>query len=89
MGGMEGSVITVRVRLFAALKDKLGRSEVPITVPEPARASDLVAAVAATHPELAPLLPGVRVAVDLGFVRPDHRIETGHDIALLPPVSGG
>lgn len=81
--------LTVRVRLFAALKDKLGRSEVSLALSDGARVPELIAAVAAAHPELAPLLPGVRVAVDQGFVGPDHALAPHQEIALLPPVSGG
>lgn len=86
---MEETRITLRVRLFAALKDRLGRSEVSLELPATAQVADLLRAIAAHHPELAPLLPGVRVAVDQAFVGPDHALRAPQEVALLPPVSGG
>lgn len=86
---MDETPITVRARLFAALKDRLGRSELSLTVPAGARAADLLMAAGAAHPELAPLLGGVRVAVDQAFVGPEHPLAEHQEIALLPPVSGG
>lgn len=84
--GMNAS--TLRIRLFAGLKDRLG-PEIDLAVPAPARAGDLKAALAAAHPELATMVQAARVAVDRGFVGPEHPLAPGQEIALLPPVSGG
>lgn len=80
---------TLRIRLFAGLKDRLGRAEVDLTLPKPAHARDLKAALAAAHPELGPLVQAARVAVDQAFVGPEHLLAPGQEIALIPPVSGG
>lgn len=81
--------MTLRIRLFAGLKDRLGRAEVDLALPDPAQARDLKAALAARHPELASMVQAARVAVDQVFVGPDHALAAGQEIALLPPVSGG
>jgi len=80
---------TFRIRLFAGLKDRLGRAELDLAVPAPARARDLKAAMASAHPELATWIHAARVAVDQTFVGPDHLLAPTQEIALLPPVSGG
>lgn len=81
--------MTLRIRLFAGLKDRLGRSEVDLAVPAAARTRDLKVAMAAEYPELAGLIQAARVAVDQTFVGPEHLLATTQEIALLPPVSGG
>lgn len=83
------TALTLRIRLFAGLKDRLGRAEVELVVPAPAQARDLKTAMAAQHPELAALVQAARVAVDQAFVGPDYPLAPGQEIALLPPVSGG
>jgi molybdopterin converting factor small subunit len=40
-------------------------------------------------PELKPLLPSCRIAVDCEYVGPDTSVPAGAEIALIPPVSGG
>src|SRR4051794_24063747 len=46
-------------------------------------------AVAEGHPEIAPLLPQVRSAVNRAMVPDSHRLEDGDELALIPPVAGG
>ena len=40
-------------------------------------------------PELKPLLPSCRIAVDCEYVGPDASVPSGAEVALIPPVSGG
>jgi hypothetical protein len=47
------------------------------------------AAIAARRPEIAPLLPRVKAAVNRAVAGDDHPLGDGDELAFLPPVSGG
>jgi molybdopterin converting factor subunit 1 len=76
--------MTVRVRLFAILRERAGRDEVELELPEGARVADALAAV----DHLAGGLSLV-MAVNREYARPDQRLAPGDELALIPPVSGG
>lgn len=78
--------MTVRVRLFAQLRERAGASELELELPEGARVRDALAAepVAA----LAGGLPLV-MAVNREYASEDARLSPGDELALIPPVSGG
>ena len=77
------------ILLFASLRQRAGRDAVEIALPDGATVRDLLAAVAAAHPQLADLLTQCRVAIDHAFVGADELVGTPQEIALIPPVSGG
>jgi molybdopterin converting factor small subunit len=85
----------VNIRMFAALREGCGRAQVPIEWNEPGTAEQLKQAVIALHPEMSDLIRASRVAVNHTFVPDASAIELGpltqspHEIALIPPVSGG
>lgn len=79
----------VRIRLFATLKDRLGREVIGVQVPEGASVADLLQAVAQAYPALRPYLPSAIVAVNHEFAFPEDRLRPGDEVALFPPVSGG
>ncbi len=79
----------VKIRLFATLKDRLGREVISVQVPEGASVADLLQAVARAHPALQPYLPSTIVAVNHEFAFPEDRLHPGDEVALFPPVSGG
>jgi MoaE-MoaD fusion protein len=74
----------VRVRLFAALRQRAGADEIAVQLPEGARVGD-----ALTH--LGGLIDGVPVvmAVNHEYADPDAVLQAGDEVALIPPVSGG
>ena len=74
----------VRVRLFAQLRERAGRSEVELDLPEGARVRDALAAV----DEIAAGLPVV-MAVNREYAGEDDELSAGDEVALIPPVSGG
>ncbi|MDX1664957.1 MAG: molybdenum cofactor biosynthesis protein MoaE [Candidatus Promineifilaceae bacterium] len=79
----------LQIRLFASLKDRAGREQVTVTLQEPATVAALLEALREGHPELAPALDSVLVAVNRDFAFPETAIEQGDEVALFPPVSGG
>lgn len=79
----------VRIRLFATLKDRVGREEICIHVPEGASVADMLRAVAETYPALQPYLSSAVVAINHEFAFPGDMLRPGDEVALFPPVSGG
>ena len=78
------------IRLFATLKDRAGSERIRVSLPTgPLTAADVLAAVAADYPTLAPALRSALVAVNRAFAGPETPVRAGDEVALFPPVSGG
>ncbi len=77
-------MMRVRVRLFAQLRERAGRSELELELPEGARVADALDAVS----ELAAGLPLV-MAVNREYADADRTLHPADELALVPPVSGG
>jgi molybdopterin synthase catalytic subunit len=76
--------MVVRVRLFAQLRERAGRSELEVELPEGASVRDAIDAVG----DVAAGLPVV-MAVNREYAREDVELRAGDELALIPPVSGG
>jgi molybdopterin synthase catalytic subunit/molybdopterin converting factor small subunit len=76
--------MVVHVRLFAQLRERAGRDELELELPEGARVGDALAAVG----ELASGLPLV-MAINREYAAADAPLAPGDELALVPPVSGG
>jgi molybdopterin synthase catalytic subunit len=74
----------VRVRLFAALRERAGATEIDLSLPDGARVSDALA-------ELSELIDGIPavMAVNQEYADADAQLHAGDEVALIPPVSGG
>jgi MoaE-MoaD fusion protein len=74
--------VTVRVRLFAALRERAGWSE---------RELEDVTRVADVWPVLGlgDEPPGLLYAVNREYAPPERELADGDEVALIPPVSGG
>src|SRR4051794_27435378 len=74
----------VRVRLFAGLRERAGRSELELELPDDACVGEALAAVA-------DLTAGVSVvmAVNREYADEGDRLSPGDELALIPPGSGG
>ena len=82
--------VELEIRLFATLKDRAGRDRIRVELPDrAATGADVLAAVAAGYPALAPALPTSLLAVNRAFAGPDTPVNAGDEVALFPPVSGG
>ena len=74
--------VLITVRLFAGLRERAGADRVQLELPEDARASDVLAAMG--------LSPGqCIVALDREYVPGNALVRPDHEVALIPPVSGG
>lgn len=77
------------VRFFAAARERARRTTLELDLPTGATVADLTKALLREIPELAPLLPKLRIAVAEEFAQPDEVIPEGAEVALIPPVAGG
>ncbi|SIS62684.1 molybdopterin converting factor subunit 1 [Alicyclobacillus vulcanalis] len=79
----------VHIRLFANVKEIVKQDKLELDVPENATVSDVLGALADSHPELREALQSVMVAVNLELAHPETRVSADDEIALIPPVGGG
>lgn len=81
--------MTVRVRFFAILRERVRRSETTWTLPDGACVDDLWRSLCAEHPGLLEHGSSVSFAVNQEYVHRSHRLSEDDEVALIPPVSGG
>jgi molybdopterin synthase catalytic subunit len=76
--------VKVSIRLFAGLRERAGRDELELDLPDGARVADALAQV--QH-----LAPGVSLvlAVNREYADGDVVLRAGDELAVVPPVSGG
>jgi molybdopterin converting factor small subunit len=79
---------TLRVAVFAGMAELAGGRTLEVPW-EGGTVGDLRRAIAATHPQLEPLLARSAVARGTSYVPDDARLAIGDDVAVIPPVSGG
>jgi molybdopterin synthase catalytic subunit/molybdopterin converting factor small subunit len=81
--------VDVTVRLFAGLREHAGRGTLQLDLADGSTVADAIAALRggalAGLPENAPFV----TAVAREYVKPDHELVAGDELALVPPVSGG
>jgi molybdopterin synthase catalytic subunit len=77
--------VRVRVRLFAALRERAGTSARDLELPDGA----LVGDVWGKLPELGPEPEGLLYARNREYVEHGTELADGDELALIPPVSGG
>ena len=79
----------VTVKLFAAAKQAVGAAELTVELPPGATVGQLRGELARRAPALAPLLPGMSLALDAEYASDDQLVPPTAEIACIPPVSGG
>jgi molybdopterin converting factor subunit 1 len=81
--------MTVKVKLFAILRERAGTAVVIKEIKEGSTVADLWAALQQDYPKLA--VPGVRLlyAVNQDYVKPDWVLRDADEVVFIPPVSGG
>jgi molybdopterin converting factor subunit 1 len=79
----------VSLRLFAGLKDVVGRREMDMDVAEGSTVEDLKERLAVEYPGIRPLLRTLVFAIDDEYVSFEEKLRDGAEVALIPPVSGG
>ena len=79
----------VDVLYFAVLRERTQLDHETVELPAGALVRDARAAIAARHPSVAALLPGVQFAVNRVVAADTRALTDGDELALLPPVAGG
>ena len=79
----------INVLLFAAAREAAQSDSIQIDVAENASAADVLAELSQQIPAIQQLIPSCRLAVDNCYVSNDAIVGQGHEVALIPPVSGG
>jgi MoaE-MoaD fusion protein len=81
--------MTVRVRLFAILRERLGRNSLELELPEGSTVAEALAELSrAGLGDLLERVP-VRMAVNCEYADPDTALRGDDELALVPPISGG
>lgn len=79
----------VRVLFFSLLKEKVGASELSLTLDAPATGEDLLDRLEAAYPRIADHRSSLRLAVNQEYVDTDVSLKEGDEVAVITPVSGG
>jgi molybdopterin synthase catalytic subunit/molybdopterin converting factor small subunit len=79
----------VQVLFFGILKDLVGRGSDELTLPEHAKAGDVVEHYERSIPAMGGMLASIAISVNQEYSDPGATLHAGDEIALLPPVSGG
>jgi MoaE-MoaD fusion protein len=79
----------VRVLFFGVLKDLAGRSSDVLSLPDHATAADVLSHYAQRLSKSQQILNSIAISVNQEYARPEDRLRSGDEVALLPPVSGG
>lgn len=79
----------MRIEFYGVLSEVTGTTEMELFVEGSATVEEVLERLGASHPELAPHLPRVAVAVGDTLVRREASVDAEATLALLPPVSGG
>src|SRR5487761_76257 len=83
------ALATVRVRLFASLRDLAGAPELELVLGEPASVETCWGQLCSRLVGLESWRGSVRPALNLEYVAWDTEVAPGDELAFLPPVSGG
>ena len=79
----------ITVKLFAILRDRAGTGEMSLDVTDGASVSMAIVQISQAKPALRENLSRIATAVNREYVKPDHILRDGDELALIPPVSGG
>lgn len=79
----------IQVLFFGKLRDIVNASQASLELPPKSVVEDLFQRCAAAHPEFAKFRSSVVASRNREFVSWDTVLDSGDEVAFLPPVSGG
>ena len=77
--------MTVQVRFFASLRERLGIEDTQISLPADATVTDVWRQVLGE----AEMPANTLVAINQDYATPDAPVRDGDEVAFFPPVTGG
>jgi molybdopterin converting factor subunit 1 len=81
--------MTIEIRFFARAKDLINVELLSAQLPDGTTVGALRQWLGRTYPQLSNLLSRTAIAVNEEFADDSHVLESGVEVAVLPPVSGG
>lgn len=81
--------MTIRLLLFARLRELCGTDHVEVELRDGATVNDAFALLADRHPAVEPTRRRVMVAVNESYGAWEQSLADGDEVAFIPPVSGG
>jgi sulfur-carrier protein len=81
--------IEVCVKLFAIYQDRFGVPDLQLTLPAGATVDQVLDRLIEAQPSLAKWRSVTRFGVNLQFVEASTPLQSGDEVVLIPPVSGG
>jgi molybdopterin converting factor subunit 1 len=82
-------VVRVRVRFFAALRERAGSAAAERSLTSPLTVGELWDVLRAEHPRLADYAGKIAFAVNQQYVDSKTTLQDNDEVAFIPPVSGG
>jgi molybdopterin converting factor subunit 1 len=79
----------IRLLLFALVRDSVGQSEVELDLPEGSTVGNLRHRFVELYPQTEVLLAGCAISVNQKYATDSTSLEEAHEVAIIPPVSGG
>ena len=79
----------IKVKLFAILRERVGESEITITIPSGFTVNHLNSEILKKYPQLKSFGNKFVTSVNCKVTTGDTVITSKDEVALLPPVSGG
>lgn len=77
--------MSIRVKYFASLRERMGRSEAAIPATEARTVADVWERAAGGKV----MPPNTLVAVNMEYADVNHAVNEGDEVAFFPPVTGG
>jgi MoaE-MoaD fusion protein len=81
--------VHVNLLYFAVVRELIGQSRETREVKPGQTLEQLFEEIASDHPGLVRLRPSLLFMVNQEYAKPQHQVQDGDEIALIPPVSGG
>jgi molybdopterin converting factor subunit 1 len=79
----------VKVKFFAALRERVGASEVTKEIGEGSTVGELWEALQRDYPKLVPVNTTLLYAVNRDYVSTSRVLQDEDEVVFVPPVSGG
>ena len=82
-------MISIKVRLFAALKEIIGKNQLDLQIPEGSTVKDVIAVIEETYPAVKKIIKISKYAVNMEYTETEKKLTEGDEITIIMPVSGG
>ncbi len=82
-------MITVKVLLFAGIRDGIGQDQITLEYPEESTLDQLIKDMEKHYPDLLRLFRSCQFIVNCQHIHLDYLLQDNDEVAILPPLGGG